>query len=86
MGRRFVYFYLMKGESEKIGPVVPAHIEYWIGSGLPGYTGGPFADRSGGLVMFEAPTLEEATEIAGRDPFVAQDVVESRWVKEWLPE
>jgi uncharacterized protein YciI len=85
MGRRFVYFYLMKEEPDRIGAAVPSHVEFWQGSGLPGYTGGPFADKSGGLVMFEASTLEEATAIANRDPFVVQDVVDSRWVKEWMP-
>jgi len=86
VGKRFVYFYFMKREPERIQSAVPSHIEYWRGSGLQEYTGGPFADRSGGLITFEAEDLEAATEVAMKDPFVSEDVLESKWIKEWVVE
>lgn len=48
--------------------------------------GGPFADRSGGLISFEADSLEHAEGIIAADPFVREDLLESSVVKEWLPE
>ncbi len=47
MGKRFVYFYFMRIEPDKIQSVVPLHVEYWGNRNLKEYLGGPFADRSG---------------------------------------
>lgn len=60
MGKRPAYFYFMKNDPDRIRSVVPLHVEYWKGSGLEGYMGGPFADRSGGLITFEAENLIES--------------------------
>ncbi len=86
MKKQFVYFYFMKKEPEKIRSVVPLHIEYWKKCNLGGYMGGPFADRSGGLITFEAESIEEATRIITSDPFVTKDLLEDKWIKEWIVE
>jgi uncharacterized protein YciI len=84
MGKRFALFYLMKNEPEKIKAAVPLHIDYWHKLKLNKYLGGPFADRTGGLITFEAESIEEATRITMNDPFVLQDVLEDKWLKEWV--
>jgi uncharacterized protein YciI len=81
--RRFVYFYFNRNDPEKIRQVVSAHIQYWKTSNIHGYMGGPFADRTGGLISFVASSLEEATEIIQRDPFVLEDLIDQKWIKEW---
>ena len=86
MPKRFVYFYLMKNQPDRIRLVVPSHVEYWRNSGAAGYSGGPFADRSGGLITFEASGLEEAAELTKGDPFILEDLLADRWVKEWIVE
>lgn len=86
MKKRFAFFYFMKKEPEKIKSVVLLHIEYWHSLKLSKYIGGPFADRSGGIVTFEAESIEEATEITNNDPFVIQGLLESKWIKEWVVE
>jgi uncharacterized protein YciI len=43
----------------------------------------PFADRSGGLITFEASSLSEAGQLVADDPFVQEDLLERRWVMEW---
>jgi uncharacterized protein YciI len=48
--------------------------------------GGPFADRSGGLITFEAESIEEATRIITSGPFVTKDLLEDKWIKEWIVE
>lgn len=86
MENRFIFVYFMKKEPEKIQSVVPSHIEYWKNLNLNKYSGGPFADRSGGLITFETENIEEAKKIIADDPFVLEDVLENKWVKEWIVE
>ncbi len=50
------------------------------------YSGGPFSDRSGGLIIFEAENIEEAIKIAMGDPFVLKNLIEDKYVKEWIIE
>jgi hypothetical protein len=86
MNKRFAYGYLMKGEPARIQATVPAHVAYWNERNLQGYLGGPFADRSGGLITFEAENLDEATRIIDNDPFVLENLLEEKWTKEWMVE
>ncbi len=84
--RRFIYFYFHRNESEKIRQVVPAHVQYWKTANLKGYVGGQFGDRTGGLISFVASSLDEATEIVLQDPFVLEDLLVEKWIKEWILE
>ncbi len=86
MPKRFVYFYFMKNEPDRIQEIVLSHINYWKTSKLESYLGGPFADRTGGLISFESSSLEKTTEIVEKDPFVSHDLIETKWIKEWMPE
>jgi uncharacterized protein YciI len=83
MATRIAYFYFMKNEPGRIQAVAPRHHQYWKQRELSGFSGGPFADRSGGLITFEAEGIEQARELIENDPFVLEDLLESRWVKEW---
>jgi uncharacterized protein YciI len=84
--RRFLYFYFHRNEPEKISQAVPAHVQYWKAVNLKGYVGGPFADHTGGLISFVASNPEEAEEIVRQDPFVREDLIDQKWIKEWIPE
>ncbi len=83
---KIVYFYSMKHEPDAIRAVAPVHAVYWRERGLPAYVGGPFADRSGGLITFDAGTAEEAERVVAADPFVTNGLLEDSIVKEWTPE
>lgn len=83
---RAAYFYLLRDEPERIGEVAPRHAAHWRERALAGYLGGPFADRTGGLVTFEAPTRDEAERLVATDPFVSEGLVDRSWLKEWRPE
>ena len=83
-GKRFVYFYFNRNQPEKIRQVVPAHVRYWEMANLRGYVGGPFADRSGGLISFAASSPEEAAAIILQDPFILEDLIAERWIREWI--
>jgi uncharacterized protein YciI len=85
-GKRFVYFYFNRNEPDRLRQVVPAHVQYWKTANLSGYMGGPFADRSGGLVSFTASSLGEATDMINQDPFIKADLIADKWIKEWIVE
>jgi len=84
MLKRFSYFYFMRNLPGRIQDVVPSHIAYWKENCVSVCHGGPFADKSGGLIIFEANSYEEAETIANGDPFVTEGLLEQRWLKEWL--
>jgi len=84
--KRFVYFYFNRNEPEKIREVVPEHVQYWRTANLEEYQGGPFGDRTGGLITFAKSSLDEAMEIILQDPFILEDLIEQKWIKEWVPE
>ena len=62
------------------------HAAYWRGLELRDYLGGPFADRSGGLISFETDSHDDAARLVADDPFVREGLVERSWVKEWKVE
>ena len=84
--RQFIYFYFNRNEPDKIREVVPAHVQYWKTANLKSYSGGPFADHSGGMISFAAQNLEKATGIILQDPFIQGNLIEQKWIKEWIPE
>jgi len=84
--KRFVYFYLMRNTPDAIRQGIPAHVQYWKTRILPEYVGGPFADRTGGLITFAAASLEDARQIVKDDPFALENLTEHEWIKEWLIE
>jgi hypothetical protein len=71
---RVLYFYLMRDAPDRVRGVAPEHAGYWHALGLRDYLGGPFADRTGGLITFEIASAEEAER---------EELLERRWVKEW---
>jgi uncharacterized protein YciI len=76
----------MKNLPNKITQIVPLHVEYWKSRNLEKYTAGPFADKSGGLISFAATNFEEAEGMMVKDPFISEDLIDSKWLKEWIPE
>ena len=83
---RIVYSYTMREEPDRVRAAGPQHAAYWRGLDARGYIGGPFADRSGGLITFEVDSYEEAERLIAADPFVQQDLLEVSWMKEWITE
>jgi uncharacterized protein YciI len=84
-GRWYAYFYLMKPDPEAVRRTAPEHAAYWNDLRLDSYTGGPFADRSGGLITFVARDYDQAQRIIDADPFGRAALLESLWLKEWTP-
>jgi uncharacterized protein YciI len=83
---RFVYCYLMKGPQEQIIEAAPQHAAYWRSLDLTGYAGGPFEDRSGGLIIFETPGRAQAEQLVAGDPFRRRGLIHDWWLRVWLPQ
>jgi hypothetical protein len=81
---RFLYFYLIKDAPERVQSIAPRHAAYWRDLGLRGYLGGPFADRSGGLITVQADSGVEAERLVAKTHFLAEDLLERHWMKQWL--
>ncbi len=82
MRKQFLCFYSMKNDSDKVRSIVPMHFEYWEQYDIKEYMGGPFTDKQIGVITFEAKNLEEAKKIILDDPFVYEDLIEHKWIKE----
>ncbi len=80
----YVFLYFMKNDVEKIRQITPNHIRYWKENKPTRYSGGPFGDRSGGLIIFEARDMDVAEALALNDPFVIEQLIEIKWIKEWM--
>jgi hypothetical protein len=62
---QYAYFYLMRADGAE---AVPDHVAHWRGLGLDDYVGGPFEDRTGGLIIFQANGSSRAEQAVATDP------------------
>jgi len=83
MSKQFVFFYFFKTTPERLMELVPVHRDYWDDLGPAEYSGGPFADRDGGMIIFSAANLEEAELMAKGDPFTTEGIIDQMWVRQW---
>ena len=86
MSAQYAYFYLMGNDGIGVGEAVSDHVAYWRGLDMDDYIGGPFEDRTGGLITFRAEGIRRAKGAVASDPFVALGLVKAYWLKGWLPE
>jgi uncharacterized protein YciI len=71
--------------TDRVRVVAPRHASYWKDLGLAHYRGGPFDDRTGGLITFDADDAAQAQRAVREDPFVLEGLIEARWLKQWTP-
>ena len=71
-------------DKEKDAEVLAEHLEYLYGLLDAGkvYAKGPFTDHSGGLIIYNASSMEEAKEWIENDP-VVRDGSRKYILKEW---
>ncbi len=81
---RFVHFYFMGDDPGTVRESVSDHVEYWKGLNARDFQGGPFQDRSGGLILFSAESPEEAAAMVENDPFFKRGLLAESHLKEWL--
>lgn len=82
---RFAYLYFMANDPTRVANTAPRHVAHWHALALPGYVGGPFTDRTGGLITFSADDRAAAEAAVLADPFVREALVTTWWLKSWEP-
>jgi len=72
-------------DQEKNLRLRPQHLDFLNEQAAEGriFARGPFADGSGGLVIYVAASLEGARELAERDPYISQGARQLE-LHEWL--
>lgn len=73
----------MKDVPRAVVDAAPRHAGYWHGLKLRDYLGGPFNDRTGGLITFSLADDASVDELVSHDPFVAEGLLDMSLVKEW---
>ncbi|HWK79231.1 MAG TPA: YciI family protein [Thermomicrobiales bacterium] len=65
--------------------VRPRHREYLKSMLAQGklHESGPFADDSGGIVIYEAADVAEVEDILANDPYAPAGIIASRTIREW---
>jgi hypothetical protein len=62
------------------------HASYRQELRLAHYVGGPFEDRTGGLITFDADDTALVQRAVYGDPFILEGLVDAHWLKKWTPE
>lgn len=44
---------------------------------------GPYSDLSGGTILYQADTTEDAEKLIAGDPYTQADVTKNRYLREW---
>lgn len=86
MADRYAYFYFMRADGDRIRAVATEHAAHWHALELDDYLGGPFEDRTGGLITFRVEDAAQAAHAVAADPFVREGLLETHWLKRWIPE
>jgi uncharacterized protein YciI len=72
-------------DKNKIGEIRPVHRQYLASLKEKGQlvASGPFTDDSGALIIYEAPTKEDAEKILKADPFCQNGIFLKWQLRPW---
>ena len=76
----------MQDDRDRVAATVAGHVRHWMQLGLPDYVGGPFADRTGGLITGMTYDNQQAQRAVDADPFVREGLLKAHWLKQWSPQ
>lgn len=73
-------------DEARVTEIRPQHREYLSGLLESGkmHQSGPFPDRSGALIIYNAEDLAEAQVLLANDPFSVNGIIVSAELKEWV--
>jgi uncharacterized protein YciI len=74
-------------DKDKVNSVRPQHRQYLTSLKEKGQlvAAGPFTDDSGALIIYEAPTREEAEKLMQGDPFAVNGIFVRYQLRPWNP-
>jgi uncharacterized protein YciI len=83
---KFINYVIYTDDKEKLATHAPDHQSYMkslLDAGKLSL-GGPFSDGSGGLIIYEVATKEDAEALRDQDPFAISGVFVRSEIKPWL--
>jgi uncharacterized protein YciI len=80
----FSFIYFLNEDIGNTQKFLGKHVTYWKSMKFEYFKNGPFADKSGGLIIYSSGSLEMAREIVANDPLILGNAVKQDWVKEWI--
>lgn len=80
----FMFVYFLDDDIEKTKKSLGEHITYWKSRKFDYFKNGPFADKSGGLIIFSSGNYDQAQETVADDPLLQGNAIKQYWVKEWV--
>ena len=74
-------------DKDKINEIRPTHRQYLLSLLEKGHlvASGPFLDDYGALIIYEAPSVEEAEKLLESDPFHAAKIFVKWTIRPWKP-
>ena len=71
--KSMIYVYLMKNQKPLNSDIIKSHVEHLrkLNKQCKLVLCGPFTDYPGGMVILSAKDIQEATDLATSDPFIA---------------
>jgi uncharacterized protein YciI len=84
---RFAAIIEYTSDKAKIAEVRPTHRQYLTGLKDAGklVAAGPFTDDSGALIVYEAPSREDAETLLKSDPFHKNGIFQTYQLRPWNP-
>lgn len=82
--KMFMFMYLLIEDTEKVKTHLGRHVSYWKNLEFGYFKNGPFADKSGGLIIFSADSRAAAEKIIAQDPLLTGNAIRQYWLKEWV--
>ena len=76
--------YFLSSDMKKIHQSLGAHVNYWRKGNFAYFKNGPFADKSGGLIIFSATDEKQAEKTIAGDPLLQGKAIQQFWLKEWI--
>ena len=82
--KTYMFIYFLSTDMDKVRQNLGRHVKYWKSREFAFYKNGPFADKSGGLILFSAADDGQAQAIVAQDPLIQEEVLTQYWLKEWV--
>jgi len=82
--KTYMFMYLLVEDIDTVKKNLGPHVAYWKSMTFDHFQNGPFADKSGGMIIFSADSPEQAEKLVSQDPLLQEQAIENYWLREWV--
>lgn len=80
----FMFMYILADDLATVQASLGRHVSYWKELKFDYFRNGPFADKSGGMILFSSTSLDDAQKIVSQDPLLQNKAIRDYLLKEWI--